>query len=181
MSVEAKHSGAWRNLTGIEVKHSGAWRDIKTVEVKHGGVWRTVYSGETLALPTTILSTGNDVSSPYYAAAGVKVDTDGYMYRLVTNGSWSQVSGADYWINNKSATMSNYECQLVRTSGVASANLYGLNLSTWYTLSVDRAWGISRSSQGNSSFAGTLYIREIANPSNVVTCGVTMYAEAGFL
>lgn len=176
-----RHSSAWRQLKEVWVRHSGAWREVKEVWVRSGGSWRQVFANLALSLPTTILSTGNDTSSPYYAAAGVKVDTDGYMYRLVSNGTWSQVSGADYWINDKSATMSNYECQLVRTSGVASANLYGLNLSTYYTLSADRAWGISRTSAGNSSFAGTLYIREIANPSNVVTCGVTLYAEAGLL
>jgi hypothetical protein len=131
-----------------------------------------------LALPATIFSTGFDFAAPYDARAGVKVDTDGYMYSLVSN-NWSQVSGSQYWIDDKSATMSDYECQLVRISGASSANLYGLNLSTYYTLSSDRAWGIQRTSSGSTTFTGTLYIREIANTSNVVTCGISLTADAG--
>lgn len=180
MTLHIKHGGAWREPTEVHVKHAGAWRDVQEVHVKHAGSWRKVFTAEALALPASITSSGFDVSSPYNALAGVKVDTDGYMYRLVTN-SWSQVSGAQYWISNKSATMSNYECQLVRTSGVSAANLYGLNLSTYYTLSSDRAWGIDRTSAGNEEFHGTLYIREKANTSNVVTCSISLYADAGFL
>jgi len=179
MPTEVKHGGAWRTLNGVEVKHGGSWRTVKTIEARHGGSWRTVYKSEALALPASISSSGFDVSSPYNALAGVKVDTDGYMYRLVTN-SWSQVSGADYWINDKAATKSNYQCQLVRTSGVSAAALYGLSLSTWYTLSSDRAWGIDRTAAGSEEFHGTLYIREIADTSNQVTCSISLYADAGF-
>lgn len=137
-------------------------------------------SGATLALPTSTSSSGFDFTSPYDARAGVKVDTDGYFYRLVSQ-SWSQVTGAQYWIDDKSATMSDYECQLVRVSGVSTAPLYGLNLSQWYTLSTDRAWGIQQTSQGSKDFTGTLHIREIANTSNVVTGTVVLQVEAGNL
>ncbi len=178
--TKIKHGGSWRTITGVEVKHAGSWRTIESIKVKHGGSWRTVYSGETILLPSSTTSSGFDLSSPYDARAGVKVDTDGYFYRLVSN-SWSQVSGTQYWINNKSATMSNYECKMVRTSGVSSANLYGLSLNTWYTLSTDRAWGIQRTTAGSSEFHGTLYIREIADTSNQVTGSVSLYADAGNL
>jgi hypothetical protein len=175
--TEIKHAGAWRTIDGVEVRHSGSWRDVKTIEVRHSGAWRTVYNSETLALPTSISSTGIDTTVPYSALAGVKVDTNGYMYRIVGN-AWSQVSGADYWINNKSATMSNYECKMEGTGN--TPNHYGLGLSTWYTLSSDRSWGLNKTTAGLLTFSGTLYIREKADTSNQVTCSISIQAEAGF-
>jgi hypothetical protein len=176
-NTEVKHAGAWRTIDGVEVKHSGAWRDVKTIEVRHSGAWRTVYQLEAIALPTSISSTGLDVTSPYSALAGVKVDTDGYMYRIVSN-AWSQVSGTDYWINDKAATKSNYECKLTGTG--STPNHYGLSLNTWYTLSSDRSWGLHQTTVGVKTFDGTLYIREIADTSNQVTCSISLDVEAGF-
>jgi hypothetical protein len=174
--TEIKHAGAWRTINGVEVKHSGAWRDVKTIEVKHSGAWRTVYQSETIALPTSISSTGIDTSSPYSALSGVKVDTDGYLYKIV-GGAWSQQS-ATYWISDKAATKSNYECKMTGTG--STPNYYGLALNTWYTLSSDRSWGLHKTSVGLLTFSGTLYIREIADTSNQVTCSVSLQSEAGF-
>jgi hypothetical protein len=145
---------------GTEIKHAGAWRTIDGVEVKHSGSWRTVKTIE--------------VNN---ALAGVKVDTDGYMYRIVSS-AWSQVSGADYWINDKAATKSNYECKMTGTG--STPNYYGLGLNTWYTLSSDRSWGLNQTSAGLKTFSGTLYIREIADTSNQVTCSISIQVEAGF-
>lgn len=175
--TEIKHAGAWRTIDGVEVKHSGSWRTVKTIEVKHAGAWRTVYQSEAIALPSSISSTGLDVTSPYFALAGVKVDTDGYMYRIVSN-AWSLVSGSQYWINDKAATKSNYQCRLTGTGSVP--NYYGLSLNTWYTLSSDRAWGLSQTTVGLKSFSGTLEIREIADTSNIVSCSISLNVEAGF-
>lgn len=172
-----KVSGTWRDCSPW-VKVSGTWREIQEGWVKVSGTWQQFFANLQLALPTSISSSGFDLSSPYDARGGVKVDTDGYMYRLVTN-AWSQVSGTQYWINDKTATMSNYECYLSGTG--STPNLYGLSLNTWYTLSVDRAWGIQQTTPGSKSFNGTLQIREIANTSNVVSCSISLSAEAGAL
>jgi hypothetical protein len=145
--------------------------------VRVGGAWQQFFGGDTLALPSSISSTGLDVSSPYDARAAVKVDTDGYMYRLVSR-SFSQVSGTQYWIDNKSATKSDYECKMTGTGNTPSD--YGLSLNTWYTLSSDRTWGLIRTSAGSEQFNGTLYIREIADTSNQVTCSISLDVEAGF-
>lgn len=176
-TTEVKYGGAWRTIKGIEVKYGGSWRTIKEVWAKQGGVWRQVFSAEALALPTSISSTGFDASSPFLALAGVKVDTDGYMYRLVGN-SWTQVSGSQYWISDKAATKSNYECRMTGTGSVP--NYYGLVLNTWYTLSSDRSWAIAQTTSGSKSFNGTLEIREIADTSNIVSCSISLDAEAGF-
>lgn len=149
-----------------------------TMMMMGGGAAAAPEAGDTLALPTSIASSGFDLSSPYDARAAVKVDTDGYMYRLVS-GSFSQVSGAQYWIDNKSATKSDYECKMEGTG--TTPNDYGLNLSTWYTLSSDRTWGLIRTTSGQEQFNGTLYIREIADTSNQVTCSITIDVEAGQL
>ena len=180
MSMHVRVGGTWRTVTGLHVRVGGVWRSCSEGHVRVGGVWQQFFGGgDTLALPTSIGSTGFDPSSPFDARAGVKVDTDGYMYRLINNGTWSQVSGSQYWIDNKSATMSDYECKMEGTG--STPNLYGLSLSTWYTLSIDRAWGIQRTIAGTSSFAGTLYIREIADTGNQVTCTISLTADAGTL
>lgn len=149
-----------------------------TMMMMGGGAAAPQATGDTLALPTSISSSGFDLSSPYDARAAVKVDTDGYMYRLVS-GSFSQVSGAQYWIDNKSATKSDYECKMEGTG--TTPNDYGLNLSTWYTLSSDRTWGLIRTTSGQEQFNGTLYIREIADTGNQVTCSISIDVEAGQL
>jgi hypothetical protein len=136
-----------------------------------------IISGPELALPGLISSIGIDVSTPYDARAAVKVDYDGYMYRLVS-GSFSQVSGSQYWIDDKAADPSDYECKMEGTGN--TPNDYGLSLSTWYTISTDRTWGLIRTAAGSEAFTGTLYIREIADTGNQVTCSITIEVEAGF-
>jgi hypothetical protein len=178
MDTNVKSGGTWRTIKEIWVKSGGTWRDIQEVWVKSGGSWRQVFQRLALALPTSISSSGFDASSPYNARAAVKVDTDGYMYRLVSN-SFSQVSGSQYWISDKTATMSNYECKMEGTGD--TPNDYGLNLSTWYTLSADRTWGLIRTVAGSEQFNGTLYIREIADTGNQVTCSISLDVEAGLL
>lgn len=178
MDTTVKSGGTWRTIKEIWVKSGGTWRDVQSAWVKSGGTWRQVFARLALALPTSISSSGFDLSAPYDARAAVKVDTDGYMYRLV-GGSFSQVSGSQYWINDKTATMSNYECKMEGTG--STPNDYGLNLSTWYTLSSDRTWGLIRTVAGQESFSGTLYIREIADTSNQVTCSISLDVECGGL
>jgi hypothetical protein len=135
-----------------------------------------ISSGPELALPASISSVGLDVSSPYNARAAVKVDFNGSMYRLVSN-SFSALS-ATYWISDKGATMSDYECKMEGTGN--TPNDYGLSLSTWYTISTDRTWGLIRTAIGVETFSGTLYIREIADTGNQVTCSISLEVEAGF-
>jgi hypothetical protein len=130
-----------------------------------------ISSGPELALPASISSVGLDVSSPYNARAAVKVDFNGSMYRLVSN-SFSAL------ISDKGATMSDYECKMEGTGN--TPNDYGLSLSTWYTISTDRTWGLIRTAIGVETFSGTLYIREIADTGNQVTCSISLEVEAGF-
>jgi hypothetical protein len=177
MTFHVRSGGSWRTIDDPQVRVSGTWQEIDEGWVKVSGTWQQFYTREALALPGLISSTGLDVSTPYDARAAVKVDTDGYMYRLVS-GSFSQVSGSDYWINDKAATKSNYECKMTGTG--TTPNDYGLSLNTWYTLSSDRTWGLIRTSSGSESFSGTLYIREIADTGNQVTCSITLEVEAGF-
>ena len=103
------------------------------------------------------------------ATAGVRVLTNGDVEEGA-GGSWTAQNSGVEWIDDGGATSSDYEVQLVKSSGTTPS---GPSLSTYHTISTTRQWTLT-SVSGSKSFSGTMYIREIANTSNVVSASVNI-------
>jgi hypothetical protein len=125
--------------------------------------------------PDTLLlnamsSSDFDFTSPYSSTAGIRLLTTGVAQAIVFD-SWTQ-TGIDEWIDGfTSGDSTAYECKLDYVSGTAPT--MG-NLAAWETISATKTWSWSSTTFGTTNFSGTLYIREIANTSNIVSCSVTI-------
>jgi len=177
--LEIKSGGSWRSIVGVEVKSGDVWRNCHTVWVKSGGTWREVFSARGTLLLSGVFVSDADPSSPYSSEVGVRVNTDG-SYEELVGASWSSVA-TDTWIDAFSGaeSSSDYECKLVKTSGVDPTS--GPALDTWHTISTARDWRLLRTTLGSSSFVGVMHVREIANTSNEETSAVSLFVENGTL
>ncbi len=108
------------------------------------------------------------------AHAGLRVKRNGDVQEK--NGSWTIQNIATEWFAQacKTATIGDaYECHL---SG-SGATPTGDAIDTWLTIDVDREWLLDRTEFGIVEFIGTMQVREIANPSNIVSASATIHAE----
>lgn len=162
MSIEAKHSSAWRSLSGIEAKHGGSWRDIQTVEVKHGGVWRTVFS----SAPTVSLSSANvSWTSDFICYAIVRYGTDGVEWKNATSGTSSTTSSRGTWLTSGSA--SGAWVSRVINSGSLNWTDFG---SSRYQMSSDRQLGVRDTNSGtaNASANVTVSMHDASSGGNLL-------------
>lgn len=135
----------------------------------------------TLAL-TALSSSGLDFGAPYSATAGVRVLTTGNVEELGFSG-WSAQNPSTEWIDAFGDDVaSDYEVQLVQSTSSGSASRVGPALSTYHTISSTRAWTWEKTTVGSFTWTGTMYIREIADTSNIVsaTVFISLEVESGF-
>ena len=123
---------------------------------------------------SNIFVSDSDPVSPFYSEAGFQL-TNGGLFRTNTGGVYSNVESGLQWIDDGGATAGEYESYFTKTGGLATLTVG--TLDTWQTLSTTRTWYISSSASGFQSLQGTLTVREIANPSNSVSCSVTLQIE----
>ncbi len=107
---------------------------------------------------------GFDFSSPWSSSAAIKVNTNGEVQECSNGSCISQNAGVE-WIDafGASEDSSDYEAYMTKTSGTTPS---GTAVDTWVTISSNLSWTLTRTSQGTTTFNGTLEIREIADTSN---------------
>lgn len=149
--------GAWKELDPY-VKVSGAWKIADAAWVKVGGAWKEFFRN--LAAYLAGGSYSHTAFSPSNATSGVKVDSDGYIYRL--NGS--TYVQQDQWLLG--GTVAEFECRWTNTSGAITSGGAG----TWQSCASDQGFNVTYSSDspGSSTCTGTLELRMAASPNTVL-------------
>lgn len=158
MTAHVGVGGAWQEISKIHIGVSGAWQEVQAAWIGVGGAWQKFYQNLRAALAGGSYS--HTAASPANATSGVKVDSDGYIYRL---------NGATYvqqtqWLLG--GTAAEFECRWTNTSGSLSSGSAG----TWQTCGSDQGFNITYTSDspGNNSCTGTLEIRMAASPNTVL-------------
>lgn len=105
---------------------------------------------------------------PGTALAGIKVDSDGFVYKREGNGS-SWVSQFQ-WKTGPNAA-SSYEVMFTKASGTDPGTV-----NTWISCSTDQIWELSRSALGSTLCSGTITIRA-AGGANLASNTVTIRAD----
>lgn len=169
MPFHTKSGGVWRDCTP-HVRVSGVWRKCKAAYVRSGGVWRQVFQDLLVDLADASYSaTGVDLTTPYSASAGFRINSDGTLERYV-NGSYFAVEA---WLESGSAA--DVECRIVKSSGTDTAS--GMTNAVWYNCGTTREFTISRNSIGDSNWVGTLEFRPAGGGSNLDSATMTLTAS----
>lgn len=158
MKAHVGVSSAWQELTKIHVGVAGAWSEVQQGFVGVAGAWQKFYQNlRAYLLGRTVTDTA---TSPANATAGVKVDSDGYLYTLVG----STYTQRELWLLG--GTAAEFDCRWTNTAGAITAGTAG----TWQTCASDQGFNLAYSSDtpGTSSCTGTLEIRMAASPNTVM-------------
>jgi len=126
----------------------------------------------TCSLALTTLGANHVVDNPNDAHAGLKVKRNGDVQEKL-NVTWTTQNIATEWFTQrcKTATIGDiYEAFLSGTGHTPT----GSALDTWITVNADLEWLLDQTFVGSKSFSGTLQIREITNPSNIVNASATI-------
>jgi hypothetical protein len=115
------------------------------------------------------VNASHEVLSPFNASAGFTVGSGS---KNVTQSPPSTNLGA--WLTGDVA--SNYEVRLVPTSGTISSG----PSNVWLSMSSDRAWSLTRTNVGFSSFEGILQIRRASDGTILDTSDVILIASVDF-
>ena len=103
--------------------------------------------------------------------AGCRLNNDGTLEAYDSAGYYS-LHAPNEWVDAASQGAGfgdDYEMKFVKSSGDNLSG--GLTNDTWYALTVARQ-GYLTTSFGTKTYNGTLYVREIADTSNQVSCSV---------
>lgn len=177
MTISINVGGVWKEVDTPKINVAGVWKTPDVVSINVGGVWKQVWPEPTPPVLTlnNLSSTDTDTTSPYSSQVGIRVLPDGDVQELSASGSWvSQNSGVE-WTDDAGATPC--EVMLEKTSGTVELN--GPALDEYHAITEARQWTFLSVSSGSTLWTGTLTIREIADPSNVATCTVSLDTENG--
>lgn len=150
--------GVWKEVKTPSVGVGGVWKAVSKAWIGVGGVWKDFYIALSASLTGTTVT--HTAISPANATAGLKVDNDGYVYRL--NGSTYTQLGQ--WL--LAGLNSEFECRWTNTSGTLSSGTAG----AWANCSTDQGWNVAYNTNavGNKICAGLLEIRMAAAPNTVL-------------
>lgn len=107
--------------------------------------------------------------------AGIKVQQGGDVQEKVFV-TWTSQNPLVEWVIQrcKTATIGDaYEAFLSGTGNTPT----GSALDTWITIDADLEWLLDQIGLGQIEFNGTLQIRQIANPGNIVSASVRIFAK----
>lgn len=119
--------------------------------------------------------TVNDSASPSYA--GFRINRNGTI-EARDNAGYYQVSATTDWVDQASRTTTigdSYEFKTVKTSGTS---LTGHTDNMWYTIDGAPNEGYITTNSFPKSYRGTLYVREIADTANQVSCTLSFDVAA---
>ncbi len=126
-------------------------------------------------LGLTTISGWHQVPNGQEAHAGIRVKRNGDVQEK--SGTWSTQNILTEWFTQacKTATIGDdYECYLSGTGDTPTGDA----LDTWLAVTVDREWLLDKTGAwGEVEFTGTMQIREIADPPNIVSAAVTIHAQ----
>lgn len=168
MSVDIGVGGAWKDVNAISVGVGGAWKAVQKGWIGVGGVWKVFY--EYLAATLTDRTINDFATSPANAAAGIKIDSDGGVYRL--NGS--TYTFVETWLTG-GGTAADYESRWTSTSGTLSSGVE----ATWQSCSVDTGYNRNNNLDALSTetCTGTLEIRSASSGTVLATATITLNAN----
>ncbi|KKK78875.1 hypothetical protein LCGC14_2839170, partial [marine sediment metagenome] len=125
-------------------------------------------------LKLTTLNATHFVVTPSNAYAGLKIKRSGDIQ--IKEGGWTTIRVLTEWFTFLCKTASLGDAFEVYLSGTGNTPT-GDVLDTWLALTQDREWLLTRTAIGSLSFTGTMQIRKIANPSNIVSASAAINAE----
>lgn len=173
--------GTYRKAKQVHYKASGTWRTAKQVWYRSGGTWRLVFAGNTIISPSPLTNQtdNHNTLSPANASAQIvlSIKRDGtFLYDKLRG---SDVSGD--WVDGKHSTVGDaFEARATVTSGALTSN----GMSSYSALSSDRSITVTAVNNADSNSTVTVTatvtidIREIANPSNIVSKSIVVTAVA---
>lgn len=139
----------------------------------HGVVPAAAAASGTLTLNS--LSSSRSIFGTGTVTVGVRTLTTGDVQEINFSGAWASQNSGVEWIDDfGGGSSSDYEVQMAQSSFVGGGTFSGPTLSQFHTISQTRQWTLSRSTQGTSTWNGTMTIREIANTSNSVNALVLL-------
>lgn len=161
MPIDIGVGGAWKDMANLNVGVGGAWKQVSRAWIGVGGVWKDLWTYFNAALAASYTFNDNAVT-PANAASGIKLDSDGQVYRL--NGSTYTSVGT--WLTG-GGTSADYEGRWTTSTGSLSSGASGV----WENLGTDQGWSRNNNSDtpGAEVCTGTLEIRMAAAPNTVFT------------
>ncbi len=121
------------------------------------------------------LSTFNALSiQSGFARAGLAIRRDGDAQNF-SHPSWFEEL-ADEWFQERCRTATVGDAYEAFYSGTGSTPT-GAALDTWLPVNVDLEWFLEQTGIGAKTFNGTMQVREIANPDNIVSAAAQIHAQ----
>ena len=174
MTISINVGGVWKEVDTPKINVGGTWKTPDKVSINVSGVWKQVWPEPIPPVLTlnNIASSDTDSSPPYSSQVGIRVLTNGDFEKLQSDSSWAAQASGTEWTDDGGAAADEYEVMLEKTSGDLTLS-DGPALDLYHTINATRQWTITSLVEGEFDWVGNLYIREIANPSNIVSCIVS--------
>lgn len=164
MPTSINDSGTWREVSEVYVNDAGTWRGITEVYVNDSGTWRLVFSGDTISVSNTSV-TSTVIGST--ATAGYELTSGGDIRGTTADNTMSDIGD---WIAPKT-NMADYEVVATLLSGSLTGT-FGTPLS----LGTTRIWQLAQASAGTSTGSMLIEIRRISD--SVVMDSATISFDA---
>lgn len=173
-SAQIYVGGQWRAATPrVQCRASGAWREVYLIQNRVAGAWKQSFTkGLIDNVPSSLNSSHILVAASGTARAGVRINSGRNLQRRV-NGTWTQFADILPFGGN------NGNWAQIRYTSWTGTRPSGKTINTWYNLTSNPVFEISRSSLGITSGSGTFQIRD-SDTGNVLdsfTCTLTATRE----
>jgi len=170
--IYVRDGALWRNCSAgvgeIHVRHSGVWRHPVEAFVRDGSVWRRFYARGILSLSSGSNIARNTDIAPYTGTAGFDWLNSGGLYRTQKTGS-GLINTATDWVTG-AFTASDYEFQWQAIQNTCNQVSVAESTTIWTNLGTTQYIRHAGSGgSGDTIRTFSVSIREVANPSNIVT------------
>lgn len=174
MPVHIRVGGVWKQCDAVHLRTGGAWKQLDQAHIRTGGVWK-----ESLALPSDLLVTNINLIDTFagFAAMSCTFKNWGWIQEGSVQRGQNQVHAGEYLITEPIFEGSLYE---IRCASMVTGtwSVQPAAVGTWISISSDRQWAAQQFVVGWNIVQGNMEIREIANPSNIVTFTMMLTAHA---
>ena len=172
--INIKQGGSWVAAQPY-IKVAGVWEQATSVWVKAAGVWEEISCNGTIVAPAGLWQSDADPTSPYYASAGFRFNTDGTYSKRNATGSgdgWEANSGN--WLSGGSAA--NFDIKWTTTSGGPPT---GGPVASWLNMGTVRSVSLTRTTTGSQGWNADIEIRNASTLTVVYTGTHVIYVENG--
>jgi hypothetical protein len=170
MTLHARVSGVWQEITQPSARVSGVWQPLTEGWVRVSGVWQQFFAAGTVAITNQTIFEQEPEPSPVISSYTLKSDG------TVVRGGVTFIE--DWFTPAPPSTPANYECRASVVSGSGATFTNGM--STWVALSSDREvkleWPFGAGT-GYGERVLTVEIRNASTLSVLSTATITLQAD----